>query len=298
LQVAYLILAHKNPAQLARLVRRLNAPGVAFFVHIDLRSPLAGFQEELRLIPNAEIPNANIHWVERVAAKWGRFGLVQATLNCLETSFAHTPGIDRFVLISGQDYPLRSATDIVRFWQAAPLTTFMEYFSLPTEQWHKGGLDRVETLGLSFPGGHLVRHLIRIFYRRRLPLGLKPFAGSQWWSMSRSHAERVMEFVRRHPGYVRFHHWSLVPDEMFFQIILLNAGDEIKKHIVGDHLRYVVWESPRTYHPNVLGTVDLEAIMASNQLFARKFDTAIDAEILDPIDTRVDAAAPSSAEPK
>jgi len=289
LQVAYLILAHKNPAQLARLTQRLNAPDVTFFVHIDLRSPLAAFQEELRRIPNAEI-----HWVERVAGKWGRYGLVQATLNCLNTALAHASHIERLVLLSGQDYPLRGATEITQLWRTAPSTTFMEHSPLPAKQWRKGGLDRIEVFALDSLLGHLIRHLIRIFYRRQLPLDLKPFAGSQWWSMSRRHAEYVMEFVRTHPEYTRFHRWSLIPDEMFFQIILLNATDEIKNDIAGDNLHYVVWEDMGSYHPKILGLPDLDAIIASQQIFARKFDTAVDGKILDRIDARVDAIPPES----
>lgn len=293
MQVAYLILAHKNPAQLARLIQRLNAPDVIFFVHIDLRSPLDAFQEGL-----CRIPNADINWVERVVCKWGRFGLVQATLNCLKTALAYASHIERLVLLSGHDYPLRGSAEITQIWRTVPSTTFMEHFPLPAKQWRKGGLDRIEVFALASLLGHLIRRLIRIFYRRQLPLDLKPFAGSQWWSMSRRHAEYVMEFVETHPEYTRFHRWALIPDEMFFQIILLNAADEIKNDIAGDNLRYVVWEDSRSYHPKLLRTADIKAIMASNQLFARKFDTAIDAEILDLIDARVDAAAPSSAEPK
>ena len=38
MKIAYIILAHKLPAQLVRLVKRLDAPGTHFFIHIDKNS--------------------------------------------------------------------------------------------------------------------------------------------------------------------------------------------------------------------------------------------------------------------
>ena len=42
-RIAYLILAHDRPAHLERLVQRLTAPGVAFFVHIDAKADQDAF---------------------------------------------------------------------------------------------------------------------------------------------------------------------------------------------------------------------------------------------------------------
>lgn len=286
MHVAYLILAHKNPAQLARLIQRLHAPHVTFVVHIDRRAPLAAFQDELR-----RIPNADIEFAERVVSKWGRFGIVQAALNCLRAALSRTPPVERFVLLSGQDYPLRGAREIARYWEISPAKIFIEYFPMPTTHWRGGGLNRIEHYHFDIPKPHWVGRLIGLFHHRRLPLGLKPFGGAQWWSLSRSHAEYVVAFVRDHPEYVRFYRWSLVPDEMFFQTIFLNSSEPaIRENILNDHLRYIVWNAPHVNHPMLLVASDVDAIMASRQLFARKFDAAADATVLDCIDARIDGS--------
>ena len=44
------------------------------------------------------------------------------------------------------------------------------------------------------------------------------------------------------------------------------------------------WEHPASAHPERLGIEDFEAIARSPALFARKFDSEIDAGILDKID--------------
>jgi len=38
MKIAYIILAHKNPDQIKRLVLRLNTEGTSFFIHIDKKA--------------------------------------------------------------------------------------------------------------------------------------------------------------------------------------------------------------------------------------------------------------------
>ena len=54
--------------------------------------------------------------------------------------------------------------------------------------------------------------------------------------------------------------------------------------IVCNDLRYVDWTKPVKPLPAILKKEDFSAIISSNQLFGRKFDSTIDSEILDMID--------------
>ena len=54
--------------------------------------------------------------------------------------------------------------------------------------------------------------------------------------------------------------------------------------MANDDLRYVHWRNWNDARPAILGTDDFDTIMASGKLFARKFDSACDSQILDMID--------------
>ena len=51
----------------------------------------------------------NIVWLPRVACYWGGFSLLEATLVGIESILASGNPPDYAMLLSGQDYPLRSA---------------------------------------------------------------------------------------------------------------------------------------------------------------------------------------------
>lgn len=294
-KVAYLILAHKEPEQLARLIRRLGQPGARFFVHIDAKASLAGFAACLSALPE------DVTLVrERENGLWGDLGIVKATINGLEQIGREFHDFDHVVLLSGQDYPIKSAEEITDFFDAHRGTTFMEREAYPVARLRGGGLHRVHGHTFTFLGKRRTYHpranrprmsrserLINLvlgarvaFMRERvMPLEMKPYYGSQWWSMSRETARDVVEFVRRTPGYVRFYEHALLPDEGFFQTIVMNT--DVAEETVDDNLRLVVFE-PRAPHPVTLDETRMDQILGSKALFARKFEPG--SPVLDAID--------------
>jgi hypothetical protein len=71
---------------------------------------------------------------------------------------------------------------------------------------------------------------------------------------------------------------------MFFQTVLLNSkNDALINSIVNNDLTYIKWlkDMPQT---EILKACDYEEIKNSNKLFARKFDTCIDSQILSLLD--------------
>jgi len=141
MEKAYIIMAHKNPGQLHRLIRRLNDGTSEFFIHIDKTAEL--FQFELV----KEFDNI-VHFFERVDSKWGGFGSVQASLNGLEAVKNSQKKFDRILLLSGQDYPIKSNEYINNFFKNSPYSVFMEYFPIPNyKKWpgsDRGGWYRVD----------------------------------------------------------------------------------------------------------------------------------------------------------
>lgn len=117
---------------------------------------------------------------------------------------------------------------------------------------------------------------------------MKPFIGQTWWNMDRYALNYILDYVEKHPEYINFHRNTFVADELFVQMIIANSQDEkLLKSIENTEKRFTIWEKADSAHPKILDKNDLEAIMASDDLFARKFDDKVDAEILDLIDSKI-----------
>ncbi|MBN1321077.1 MAG: hypothetical protein JXA87_09575 [Thermoleophilia bacterium] len=299
MRIAYVILAHKQPQQLRRLAARLDAPGVSFFVHVDRRVGAAAFQQFVGALESFE----NVRFVRRRVSRWGEFGLVRATLEGIAEALRQEPPVDYVVFLTGQDYPIKSRAFIDEFFERSRGRSFLDYDPVPSERYAEAGprLERwyVHLLGRDFllpdrrRGLELLRSprrwpvfLVSCFLpRRRPPLkGYKPFTGSAYWALSRACAGYVDDFARRERSFVRHFKSVWVPDELFFQTMLLNSpfADEIDN----SDLHHIRWSAGQA-HPATLTAADLDEIACSPALFARKFDLEVDERVLDLIDARL-----------
>lgn len=280
MRIAYIVSAYRYAGQLARLIHRLQDPGTSFLVHIDRKSPI---QDEVAARVDG-VPG--LQFLKRHRCVWGGFGHVAATLEGIRAICDGRVACDYVVLLTGQDYPLKSNEVIRDTLRKADGRAFMEHFPLPTEHWEGGGLDRVLRRHVRWLGRHVVfpRGLDSPFVRR-FPMGLQPFGGSSYWCLPRDCVEYIGAFVRRHPRFVRFFRYADVPDEIMFQTILLNSS--LRDRVVDDNLRHVEWPDATSGSPAVLTTDDFDALAASPKLFARKFDVTVDATILDLVDARL-----------
>lgn len=278
MRIAYIISAYKLPSQLARLVRVLQGTETSVYVHFDRKARAETRTEAIRKL--AELPNTCL--LSSHSCHWGGFGHVDATIKGLNAIAIRKPDPDWVVLLTGQDYPLRRPDEIARFLEPHAGAAFMEHFRLPNPEWRNSGLDRFRKWHFQPSGRHIAVPGIN---RGFLP-GLVPFGGSSYWCMSRECFRYVHRFINEHPDYVRFFKRVYIPDEMFFQTILMNSP--LKSGVINDDLRHLDWSGPSSRSPRVLRKMDLPELLRSPKLFARKFDTTQDAEVLDCIDKALD----------
>ena len=276
-RIAYIVSAYKLPAQLERLLRRLDGPGVSFAVHVDRKTPRTTWDEMV-----ARCRDLDVTWLPRHRSQWGGFGHVRATLKGIDHVVGSEVPFDYAILLTGQDYPLRPPAEIARFLGEMDGRSYMRHVALPWEPWgSRGGLDRIEDWHvITYRRLHLALPL-----RRRLPDGLEPYGGSAYWCLSSTLVHFVHGFLSENPDYVRFFQHVFVPDELFFQTIIMNS--ELRDTVENDDLRYLDWS--REPAPAILTVADLRTLVAAPQLFARKFDETVDAEILDALDRHLDA---------
>jgi hypothetical protein len=126
MKFAYLINAHKNAKQIVRLVDKLNNADTDFVIHVSKTSEKGFYQE----ITNMFKPYSNVYFCKREAGIHYGFGIVQATLNGMETLLKVGSEFDYFHLLSGQDYPLKQNDDIFDFFKKHNGKEFMYYWKM------------------------------------------------------------------------------------------------------------------------------------------------------------------------
>lgn len=283
----YLILAHKNPRQLNRLIHALNDGQSCFFIHLDKAVDRTPFH-------HIGADNTNVFFVQRERTSWGSYRIVSAILHGLNAIVEAQLNFTHVILLSGQDYPIKSNAFISRFTEQHADKSFIQYFQLPNyEKWEpNGGLYRVNKYFIGLKKYELfcsrALNLLATYIpllQRRSYKGMLPYAGSMWWMMNRAAVQYVLGFLQKNPGYTAFHRYTFAPDEVFFQTLLLNAATpEPGFQIVNDDLRFIKWKDITASHPENISHQDLPSLEASPALFARKFEAEQDTALLDIID--------------
>ncbi|MEH2161221.1 MAG: beta-1,6-N-acetylglucosaminyltransferase [Nostoc sp.] len=298
MRIAYIILAHNYPEQLLRLVYKLNRDDVSFFIHIDKIADSIIYNQiftQLHKFPN-------VFFLKRYNSAWGTFDIVRATLEGISSIVKTGLDFDYVINLSGQDYLIKSDAYMKMFLQNNQGKEFIEYFPLPCSKWTNGGLGRIEYWHIRWndkqfcitekekfksPIASLLYKFFILFLpiKRKLPEGFAIHGGSQFWCLTGECVKWINDFVRQNPKFVKHFHYSYCADELFFQTLILNSP--FKDKVVNNYMRYIDWGDTNSYHPRILEKHDFEKISQSEKLFARKFDTSKDSDILDMIDEMI-----------
>ncbi|RCH55122.1 glycosyl transferase [Mucilaginibacter hurinus] len=287
MKIAHLILAHSQPDLLKRLVERLTHPDADIYIHLDAKTPLQPFEAIKKL--------SNVYFIDyRVKVYWGSFNIVQATINGFQQIIRSGRQYGYVNLLSGQDYPLKSATEIHQYLSDNPGKAFMN--ALVAETHWMEALPRVELYhfnNIRFPGRFVLQGLVnKLMPKRKLPDGLILVGRSQWFTVTGDHIRYITEYWEQHPALQRFVKMTWAPDEFIFQTILYNS--KYKADMVDEDLRYIDWSAGGA-SPKTLTMEDAEKLISSGKFYARKFDQMKDNTVMDRLD-KAQNSAPSGGE--
>lgn len=231
MRLGFVILAHRDLNRVAELVRHLSGENCAVAVHIDKNVSLTQFDAFKSNLETVE----NVIFTKRTACEWGRFSLVQATLDASEALLNSFPDVTNILLISGSCLPIRPVKQLRRFLSRNNNTDYIESVSVKNNYWVKDGLNE-ERFTLYFPfSWHKRRKLfdalvkiqrgVRI--RRKIPEPLIPHIGSQWWCLTAKTLRAIINDPKR-PYYDSYFGWSWIPDESYFQTLARIHSDKIE----------------------------------------------------------------------
>jgi Core-2/I-Branching enzyme len=279
MRLSHLIIAHTNPSQLKRLINAISNPNADIYIHLDKKTNLNEFSH-LSLIPNVFFIK------KRCKVTWGAYSMVEATLSSMQQILDTKISYSHINLLSGQDYPVKNAKDITDFFIRNQGVSYMKYRFI-NEQWTEAlpRLNKYDFSNYNFPFKYKLEFIInKIFPKKTLPEGLKPYGLSQWLSIVPIHAKYVIDYLKINKKVRKFFFYTWGADEFVFQTILLNSVH--KNYIVNDYFRFIRFQKG-AYRPDILNLVDYEEMMKSGNFFARKFDEKIDVEILNYLDKAI-----------
>lgn len=283
----FAIMAHSHFELTAKLIRALDHPSAQVVLHLDIPSERRA--ETLRHHPVlADVPS-----VERVKGQWGSFSIVRMQLNALKAALEHSP--DYIHVISGQDLPLKPVAEIIEFFDLHSGKEFVHVN--PAEKarammrrvklYHSATLLRSRTLP-GFKGQALegcrkmalgIQELGRVDRTRKWDRD--PYFGSQWVSISSALAEYYVENEAWGEKFLAKTH---CPDETYFATLFRSSPFADRVYIPDEaqsvNLRHIRWPKLNDGHPHVWTSSDLAELLSSSDLFARKFDPTVDAEVI------------------
>ena len=276
--IAYLILVHRYPGQFKRLFRAIYHPANYYLVHVDRRSAV-GLQTEIQDFLSS-FANASLQKSQSIL--WGGYSLVDAELRGIEELLKISSEWEFFINLSGQDFPLKSQTHIQEFLSRNRGNDFIRVVN--QSEFRPDTLSRIENYFIEL--GNRILHIpIKRLYLR----GVIPHIGNQWMILSR----KFCEFVCYSPeveSFKRFYRHTFISDEGFFQTVIMNTS--YKGIIVSDDKRIIDWVPLGTIklRPRDFTSKDAEFLLASQGLFARKFDETVDGGILSILESNLSSA--------
>lgn len=268
--IAVLIHAHKNEAQLYKLISALQHPEIKIFLHLDKKCP---FKITYPGLINIENP---------ITIDWASFSQVRALLHSFEQIKSCSINFDFVHFISGLDFPVKPVNRFVDFLNENKGFSFIETLSIPA-QWPGAAVRYqrfyfTEKYELNRQLGPFLK-LLSLVYKRKPPV--KIFGGSQWFTLSGGAVDYILKYVKQETAFFNFIKHCDVADELFVHTILLNSPLKLK--CINNNLRLISWanaEKGLGDSPDVLRVHHFEKIKSSSQFFARKFDEEMDAQIL------------------
>lgn len=274
MKVAILIAVHKYPIQVKRLIEAFQSDQFTFFIHVDKKTDISPFR---KLITGENIIFIN----NRTKVEWAGFSQVEATQTCMKEIVAFD-NFDYITFISGQDFPIKKPAYFQNFLIQNPNKEFVSCvpFDLGNEWWrrNKNRVLKFNFNNWKIPGKYKIQFLFNCLKAERKPP--KPYVisgNSNWFCVSMKCARYIIEKIDQEKALLDFFKYVWGADEMVIPTILYNSP--FKGNLTSP-IVYVEWSKINDGHPETLKIKDLDKILSSEKIFARKFDMAVDNEVI------------------
>lgn len=302
MKIVYLILAHTDSAHLRKLVRALcYEDKVFFYIHIDARCDILPFTKALEGFSNVSFLK------NRRKIYWGGYSMCEAEELLLEESLSSPYNFDRFILLSGLDYPLWSNTRMYDHYESNPNEIYMKAYNLSMVSVPRKIPQRIETYHFrDLPiDNALLRHFIiggfmkimNVFPIRKKNIimdgrnRLFVYGGSQWFNLPRGCAEYVLKGMKN-KVIRKYFKTSFAPDELLVHTILFNSQFKNDALCCSEDGIYPGLEEVTCSHcieyqegQSVFALNDYDKLITSDKMFCRKLQSGASDKLILLIDS-------------
>lgn len=302
MKIAYVILAHKDPAHIARLCRKItkNTDNHAF-VHVDQKVDILTFEKLCAGIPQVHFTS------KRFSIYWGGFNSVIATVETYREalSYAH---FDYYQILQGLDYPICSNREIdtylgkhqgrefIRAIDDTEATELIDIFRYEPH-WNFDS-DKLSSKILKYFNIVQLKILKHIFCvkKRIIDVDGKPFHIYRGWAhfaLSNDAVKYCVDFYDKHPEFNQYFRHIYSSDESYFHTIIFNSpflskvidGRSIpqSERSYNAYLNLTYFEYPKEGVVIFTKSSDYKKLRATGYLFFRKASSE-SKDLLDYID--------------
>ena len=298
MKIAYLIVAHCDPKALGKLVDILmkHDREALVMVHVDRKVDIDPFLSLCNKHPRCRFLE------RRVRVSWGAFSILKVQVELLRESITNASSeIERFVFLSGLDFPIYSPARINAFFTEHPDTEFVaganiSSCGIDSALWRVNRFHAFRDSLLPKQVKRVVTKLIRdglsaIGIRKSTrPLlsgeHVDVFFGGEQFAITRRFAERALSDYDRDTVFREYFRTTFSPAEMFWQTILYNSKFRPGRFDWNDaHVSDLSKLTPLhflRYHEQieVMELKDLDELMNSGRLFFRKAVSGISDDLI------------------
>ncbi|QYX56945.1 beta-1,6-N-acetylglucosaminyltransferase [Roseovarius sp. SCSIO 43702] len=231
MSVGIVMLVHTALGRAEQVARHWAAAGCPIVIHADANVPRASYKAFTEAL--SDLPD--IRFSKRHRCEWGTWGLVAASQAASRVMLDEFPDVRHVYLASGSCLPLRPVQELLDYLAERPQTDFIESATTADVPWTIGGLDE-ERFTLRFPFSWRKHRLLfdryvqfqrLLGFKRKIPNGLVPHMGSQWWCLTRQTLSAILDDPERE-RYDRYFKRVWIPDESYFQTLARQYSRQIE----------------------------------------------------------------------
>lgn len=312
-------MAHKNIEQLARLIDFFGRIKFDIFVHLDKK------WKEINpcdVYNHVKDKNGIYFTNKRISGTLFDFSLIEITLLLTDKAHEIDCKYGYFILLSGQDYPIKSCNYIANFLDKHYPVPFIDLFGYQLSEndlegsgdwiyrtfFKKIRFGKAQNLLYTHIRNDLLRNIIKVpIYciesiitmisgspRDQLTkLQMDMYCGSAWWILPDYIIYGIRDCVEKKNKLVDIVKNITTPEEVFFQIMLVHIWQSQRNQsdlvygpcMTGANFNNAGKNSESSGHPFTYSDDDFDYIAQLPLLFTRKFDLETNEKILDMIDT-------------
>lgn len=279
MKIAILIMAHRLPEQVALLCNCLVHNDIDIYIHIDKKIDVSNFKYAIK--------TPNTYFIQnRTSTEWGAFSIVDTIINCYK-EILNCYKYDYICNISGQDFPIKSMTQLINYIKENYGAEFIENkpYSLEDNWWQENArrINKYSFINLKFKGKYRIEKIINALTPDRKPPTNIVFSGnSGWFCLSNEAVSFVISSYKDKKKLNHYFKYVWGADEIYFSTILYNST--FRNKLIGN-LLHTEWLASDKLHPKIFTSQDKIQLQQSSKFFARKFDYTIDKEIIDYVHT-------------